>query len=475
MPSTAPPPIVVWLRQDLRTADHPALRAAAESGAPVVPVYILDDETAGHWPMGGASRWWLHGSLAALDEDLRTRGSRVVLRRGQTREVLRTLISETGAGSVYFTRHYEPHQSATEKAVADDLADKGLTCKRFGGILLFEPEAVQTNAGGPFKVFTPFYKACLARGGIKGPLPAPASIRAPKTWPKSERLADWTLRPTKPDWAGGLRESWSPGAKGARERLRTFLDERAATYPGDRDRPDKTGTSALSPHLHFGEIGPRQVWHHTSREAENGGAGDRGRTAFLRELIWREFSYHLLHHWPHISETPFVPKFADFPWRNDPTALKAWQKGETGYPIVDAGMRQLWHTGWMHNRVRMIAASFLTKHLLIHWAEGARWFWDTLVDADLANNSASWQWVAGSGADAAPYFRIFNPTLQGEKFDPNGDYVRTWVPEIAHLPNRDIHTPWKASDKTPGYPEPVVDHKAARERALAAYGEIKGQ
>ncbi len=467
------PPILLWFRQDLRAGDHPALSAAVATGAPIIPLYILDDETPGVWKMGGASRWWLHGSLDALDAKLRALGSRLILRCGTAREVLKHIATEVSAQGIYFTRGYSPHDAADENAIAADFKNMGVECRRFGGNLLFEPEAVRTKTGTPFKVFTPFYRACLTQGTAHETLNVPKAIPSPQAWPTSDLLKRWSLRPANPDWAGGLKEHWQPGSDGAKDRLETFLTERATTYPSDRDRPDREGTSALSPHLHFGEISPRQIWRQTMKASAESGTGDSGRTAFLREIIWREFSHHLLHHWPQISEAPFNATFKRFPWRSDEQSLDAWQRGTTGYPIVDAGMRQLWHTGWMHNRVRMIAASFLTKHLLIHWQEGARWFWDTLVDADLANNSASWQWVAGSGADAAPYFRVFNPILQGTKFDPDGDYVRRWVPELSNFSGRNIHAPWESSGGSSNYPAPIVDHKAARQRALLAYDEIR--
>jgi deoxyribodipyrimidine photo-lyase len=471
--SMSRPPILVWYRQDLRVSDHPALAAGAEAGASVIPLFVLDDETPSRWRPGGASRWWLAGSLAALDAELRARASRLILRRGKASEVLGRLAEETGAAGVCFTRRYEPFHAQEEQTIAAEFEGQGLACRRFGGGLLFEPEAVRTKAGDPFRVFTPFYKACLAKDGIRDPLPAPGRIAAPESWPESEALEDWGLRPAAPDWAEGLRQAWRPGAAEAKARLEAFLEERVAAYAEDRDRPDRDGTSALSPHLHFGEISPRQVWQRTRHLAGSGDGADQGPIAFLRELVWREFSYHLLHHWPQIAAAPFNPDFAAFPWQGDQRALTAWQKGRTGYPIVDAGMRQLWCTGWMHNRVRMIVASFLTKHLLVPWQDGARWFWDTLVDADLANNSASWQWVAGCGADAAPYFRIFNPVLQGRKFDPAGGYVRRWVPELAGLPDAVIHAPWESRQRAAGYPEPIVDHKFARELALAAYAETR--
>ncbi len=473
--SMSRPTVLLWFRQDLRLADNAALMAAVESRAAVIPLFVLDDDTPGRWRPGGASRWWLEGSLAALDGELRERGSQLVLRRGKALDVLLRLAEETGASEVFFSRRYEPAHAQEEEMLAAAFKGRGLVCRRFSGSLLCEPEALRTKAGDPFRVFTPFYKAFLAQEAVKHPLAAPERIAAPRTWPASERLEDWDLRPNAPDWAVGLREAWQPGAAGAKARLTAFLDERVIAYAEDRDRPDLQGTSALSPHLHFGEISPRQVWHMTRHTAAGANGADRGPEAYLRELVWREFSYHLLHHWPEIPEAPFNPAFAAFPWRSDEGALEAWRKGRTGYPIVDAGMRQLWHTGWMHNRVRMIVASFLTKHLLVPWQEGACWFWDTLVDADLASNSASWQWVAGCGADAAPYFRIFNPVLQGRKFDPAGAYVRKWVPELAELPDGALHAPWEGRWNLAGYPEPIVDHKRARELALAAYAEIKQQ
>jgi len=472
--STGPPPIILWYRQDLRVADHPALTAAADTGAPVLPLFVWDDETPGAWAPGGAGRWWLAGSLEALEADLGARGSRLILRRGPAPEVLRRLARETGAAGIYFTRRYEPSHAAEEDTVAQDCRKAGLSCRRFGGGLLFEPEAIRTKSGGPFRVFTPFYKACLTEGGIRRPVPAPKEIRPPEDWPTSDALAEWRWRPTAPNWALGFEALWRPGSAGAEARLDGFLDEGLGAYAEDRDRPDRAGTSALSPHLHFGEISPCQVWQRTRTLADARAEAEHGGSAFLRELAWREFSYHLLHHWPGIVDTPFNERFAAFPWHEDESVLRAWQRGKTGYPIVDAGMRQLWSTGWMHNRVRMVVASFLTKHLLIPWQQGARWFWDTLVDADLANNSASWQWVAGCGADAAPYFRVFNPVLQGRKFDPQGAYVRKWVPELAALPDGDVHAPWESGERIADYPEPVVDHAVARDRALAAYDEIKG-
>ena len=477
-------PVLVWFRQDLRLADHRALHAAIKSGGPIIPLYILDDETPGDWRPGGASRWWLHGSLASLAAGFDKLGSRLVLRRGAAAETLQAIIEETGATTVHVTRRYEPWADSLDRHLSDALSEKNIDFKRFAGSLLFEPEALRTKAGDPFKVFTPFYKACLDLEPPKAPLPRPeGGLPKPDAWPASDNLEDWALLPTKPDWAGGLRERWEPGEAGAEARLLDFLDEAMAGYKERRDRPDLFGTSRLSPYLHFGEISPRRCWQAVEdRLSENSGGGARGARSYQRELVWREFSHHLLAHWPDLPTKAFRPEFEEFPWETDEAALGAWQKGQTGYPIVDAGMRELWQTGWMHNRVRMVTASFLIKHLLLHWRKGEAWFWDTLVDADLANNAASWQWVAGSGADAAPYFRIFNPILQGRKFDPNGDYVRRYVPEIAKLPNEHLHAPWEApkavleeAGVTLGetYPAPMVDHGKARQRALDAYQRIK--
>jgi deoxyribodipyrimidine photo-lyase len=476
------PPVVLWYQSDLRIGDHPALNAAVDTGQPIIPIYIFDDASAGDRAPGGASRWWLHHSLSALDASLKKRGNRLVLRRGETLSVLTDLLSQTGASDVFFTRRYEPWASTLQRDVFNALDEREIACRRFGGGLLFEPETIKSKQGTPFKVFTPFYKACLANGVIAPPLNTPRRIEAPDRFPDGDRLDNWRLLPKTPDWAGGLRATWSPGEDGAATRLAAFLEHAVQDYDERRDRPDLPGTSQLSPHLHFGEISPRTCWQSAKFAADHHSGGNAGHDSFLREVVWREFSYHLLQHWPSLPEEPFRPAFRRFPWREDDGYLRAWQKGQTGYPIVDAGMRQLWHRGWIHNRVRMIAASFLCKHLLLDWRVGAQWFWDTLVDADLANNSAGWQWVAGSGADAAPYFRIFNPMTQGEKFDPEGNYVRRWIPELANLPTKFIHQPWTAPADILSqagvqlghtYPMPIVDHMAARKRALSAYQSLK--
>jgi deoxyribodipyrimidine photo-lyase len=464
-------PVILWFRNDLRLDDHPALQAAVASGHPVLPVFVWDEDPAAGRPLGGASRWWLHHSLAALGEALQALGGRLILRRGPIVNTLAQLADDMGACGIYFTRAYEPADAALESTLEERLASR-MELRRFGGRLLFEPEHVLKDDGQPYRVFTPFWRACLRLPQPAVPGEPPASWPAPAAWPASDALPAWSLLPTRPDWAGGLREAWQPGSAGARAALATFLDDGVGRYQSDRDRPDLRGTSRLSPHLRFGEISPRRVWH--AAQAHGVQAGESvGVEAFIRELGWREFSYHLLHHFPALPDTPLRPEFDAFPWRPDEDALARWQQGMTGYPIVDAGMRELWATGWMHNRVRMIVGSFLVKDLLLPWQRGERWFWDTLVDADLANNAASWQWVAGCGADAAPFFRIFNPILQGRKFDPDGRYVKRWLPELAEVPTDCVHAPWERAGVAPDYPEPIVDHGAARKRALAAFQAIK--
>jgi len=468
---------LLWFRTDLRLTDHPALAAAVARGAPVVPVFVWAPEEEAPWQPGAASRWWLHRSLRSLDGALRERGSRLVLRRGPTAGALLALARETGADTVLWTRRYEPAVRARDAAVAAALRTAGIAAEEQGGHLLFEPDAVRTGAGQPYQVFTPFWRACLAGPAPDRPLPAPRAIAAPSPWPASLALSELALEPAV-DWAEGLRATWTPGEAGAKDRLARFLLEALPDYAEARDRPGVEGTSRLSPHLHFGEVSPRQVWHAAAALQRQGGRGAtaRGAERFLAEIGWREFAHHLLTHFPHTAEAPLREEFARFPWREDRDALRAWQRGRTGYPVVDAAMRELWTTGWMHNRARMIVASFLVKDLLLAWQEGARWFWDTLVDADLANNTLGWQWTAGCGADAAPYFRVFNPVSQGTKFDGDGAYVRRWVPELAGLPDAAVHQPWEASaGVAPGarYPARIVDHREARERALAALAAIR--
>ena len=476
-------PTIVWFRQDLRLADNPALNAAIDRGEPVIPVYIWSPEEEGNWSPGGASMYWLHLSLAALARSLEKKKSRLILRHGPAGETLASLARECAVGAAYWNRRYEPEAIARDKELKGRLSDEGIEAKSFNGSLLNEPWTIETGQGTHYKVFTPYYKACLAKTSEDAPLAAPKRIPSPNNWLESTPLDAFKLEPTI-DWAGGIRDAWTPGEAGARKRLDAFLDNAVLAYKKERDRPDHDGTSRLSPYLHFGELSPRQILHAArERLAEDEDAAESsGGEAYIRQLYWREFAFHLLYHEPQTTSEPLRDNFREFPWNSDKKALKAWQKGQTGYPYIDAAMRELWTTGWMHNRARMAVASFLVKHLLISWQEGAKWFWDTLVDADLANNTLGWQWTAGCGADAAPYFRIFNPMTQGEKFDPDGVYVRRWVPELAELPDNALMKPWEASDNeleaagvTLGktYPNPIVDHREARERALAAYETIK--
>jgi deoxyribodipyrimidine photo-lyase len=468
---------IVWFRNDLRLTDNPALAAAIEAGHAIIPVYVLDDIAPGKWKMGGAARWWLHNSVTSLAKDLNDRGAPLILRRGEAAKIIPELAAETGAAALHAARSFEPAMRETDKRVDAALKKTNIAFHRHLSMQLFPPERIKTKTGGDYGVYTPFSKACFEAGVSEVFHPAPKSL---KTASKiaSDKLADWRLLPTKPDWAGGLRDTWQPGEAGAEKLLDAFLKTAVQHYDEARNLPGTHGTSRLSPHVHFGEISPRHVFKRT----EAAGSG-KGVTTFLKELIWREFAIYLLWHHPKLPDAPLRPEFAKFSWSHSQKALTAWQRGQTGYPIVDAGMRELWQTGWMHNRVRMITASFLVKHLLIPWQEGEAWFWDCLAEADLAANAASWQWVAGCGADAAPYFRVFNPVLQGKKFDPDGKYVRRYVPEIADLPDEHIHAPWDAPEIVltnarvklgETYPYPIIDLMEGRDRSLAAYQQIKG-
>ena len=465
-------PVLLWFRRDLRLTDNPARAWAARTGRPIIPVFLLDDDQPGNRPLGAASRWWLHGSLDALRTTLEALGSRLILRRGAADSVLTQLARETGATDIVWNRLYDPDAVRRDKRIEARCAEADMATRSFNAALLFEPWTIRTGQDAPYRVFTPFWRRCLQQR-LETPSDTPLGLPAPAAWPTGDELDDWNLRCSTPDWAAGLRAAWQPGEAGARARLGAFLTEGLGRYHEDRDLPGTAGTSRLSPHLHFGEIGPRQI-----AAARDPLAGGPGADAFLRELAWREFSYHLLFHNPEMARTNLRSEFDRMPWRDDPTALRRWQRGRTGYPLVDAGMRELWATGWMHNRVRMVTASFLTKHLLLDWRLGENWFWDTLVDADWANNSAGWQWVAGCGADAAPYVRVFNPVAQSRRFDPAARYLRKWLPELGRLPNDLLHAPWEASPAAldaagvrlgTDYPRPMVDHAAARQRALETY------
>ncbi len=455
-------PSILWFRQDLRLADNPALHAAQDG--PVLAVFVLEDAAAGPWAWGGASRWWLHHSLAALDAALRARGVALHLAAGDATVVIPELAARIGAGAVHAARQYEPWARARDEAMGDALGGR---LRLHQGALLHEPHAVRTQGGRPYGVYGAFSRALFARGEPPPPLPAPDRLHGPAV-PGLALDALGLIRRDQPEWWRGFHAEWTPGEAGAQARIARFMAHALRGYGEGRNLPAEERTARLSPHLHWGEVSPRQVWHAARA------AGAEGEDVFLKEILWREFSHHLLWHRPEMPETALDPRFRRFPWEPDDRLLRAWKAGRTGYPIVDAGMRQLWRTGWMHNRVRMVAASLLVKHLLQPWQAGAACFWDRLVDADLAANSASWQWVAGCGADAAPYFRVFNPTLQGERFDPRGDYVRRWVPELARVPDRFVHKPWAAPGGPPtGYPPPIVAPERGRERALAAFAALR--
>lgn len=463
---------IVWFRQDLRLSDNPAFFTACQKGYQIIPLFIWSPLENGDWPEGGASKWWLHQSLKDFSSLLKSKKLSLILRKGKSLLVLKKVISETGASAVYWNRAYESFSIERDKEVKTELKNSGIEVESFNGHLLCEPWTIQNKQGRPFKVYTAFWNH-LTSLDISPPLEAPKSIQPYSQWTDSLTLDELELEP-RIDWAKGMKREWNPGRKGAESELKRFVTDGLSLYEEGRDRPDLKGTSRLSPHLHFGEISAREIWHHIKLSAKT--------KPYLRQIAWREFSYHLLFHFPNTASDNLRENFNRFPWLKSALHVRAWQKGKTGYPIVDAGMRELWTTGWIHNRVRMIAASFLVKHLLIHWHEGAVWFWDTLVDADLPNNTMGWQWVAGSGADAAPYFRIFNPILQGEKFDPQGNYVRRWVPELSKVPQKWIHRPWEAPleilekagvDLGKNYPKPIVDHEFARRRALQAYEKIK--
>ena len=478
-------PVIMWFRRDLRMSDNLALTKAAGSGRPVIALYILDEQSSPYQEMGRAQKWWLHHSLKILRHSLHDLGVPLLLQRGATVDVLFDVIAKTGAVGVYFTRQYEPGAISNEDDIWHNCHEKKVGCHRYRGGLLFEPETLLTPKGTPYKVYTPFSKRCFSAAEPRNPLPVPAIRLSYSGGLSSDRLEDWNLLPTHPNWADGFSRAWSPGEFGAHDQLTEFLDQRSGEYARTRDFPGIDGTSRLSPHLHFGEISPAQCWHATKHaHAVQCGFADITDDKFIKEILWREFATHLLFHFPTLPDAPLRAEYAAFPWANNPDDYDNWCNGRTGFPIVDAGMRQLWQTGWMHNRVRMVTASFLIKDLLIDWRKGAAWFHDTLVDADLASNCASWQWVAGSGADAAPFFRIFNPMLQGEKFDSSGTYIRTHLPELSELPAKYIHRPWEAPEdilREAGvvlgdtYPRPIVDHRLARERALAALKVVKSQ
>lgn len=479
-------PAIVWFRDDLRITDNPALARAAESGRPFVCVYVFERD--GTRPLGGAALWWLDGALRALDASLAAHGGSLLVLEGDERETIAGLVRALDAAAIYWNRRYDGLARETDAALKRDLKDAGVEVESFNGALLREPWELQTGSGGAFQVFTAYWRAALRSGDVRAPQPEPAEWTfhaLPAAVARRATPIDALgLLPTRPDWAGGLREAWTPSEDAAFDLLERFLDKAIRGYGDKRDRPDLPATSRLAPYLRFGQLSARQVWHAAMAASREGGAAVAADIEkFVSELGWREFNTSLLFHFPELPTRNYRNRFDAMPWRTDEAGFEAWCRGRTGYPLVDAGMRELWATGFMHNRVRMVTASFLIKHLLIDWRAGERWFWDTLVDADIANNSANWQWVAGCGADAAPYFRIFNPVTQGKKFDPEGDYVRRWVPELAGLPADAIHEPWRAKPmvlEAAGvrlghtYPEPIVDHDMARKRALGALEATKG-
>ena len=454
---------IVWLRDDLRVADNPAMSAAIETGNPVLAIYILDEVSEGIRPLGSATKWWLHASLESLAYRIERLGGRLILRRGKAHDILRDVIRDSQATSIFWNRRYGLAERNLDASIKEYARASGLEAKSFAANLLHEPWTIRTGGGTPYTVFTPFWKSCLNQlTPPRAPLPAPSAITAFAGEIDSDDLASWELRPTSPNWAMGFGYRWNVGEQGALAALERFVSERLSDYAVGRDEPAKYTTSELSPHLRFGEISPFQIWERIDQVKQDASAELLKNSAkFLAEVGWREFSYHLLFHWPDLATVNFDARFNAFPWAApEPEVLRAWQQGETGIPLVDAGMRELWQTGYMHNRVRMVAASFLIKNLLIDWRVGEAWFWDTLVDADAASNAASWQWVAGSGADAAPYFRVFNPVLQAEKFDGQGHYLRKYLGdyELGELA---------------GYPAPIVDLKETRDRALEAFSTVQ--
>ncbi len=472
-------PTLLWFRNDLRLQDNRALEAAIEAGEPILPVFIEDSEAAGDWAPGGASRWFLHQSLHSLEEALRKAGGRLIYRQGDSLTELRALIEASGAGRVYWNRRYEGALRARDAEIKKALRQDGIEVESFNSSLLNEPHTVSTGGGQPYKVYTPYWKRVKDRR-IDPPVTIdPGAAKFYKDSKPGVSLDDLGLLPDH-SWPKKLEACWEVSEAAAADQLKNFLDDPVEDYDTARDLPAESGTSRLSPYLHWGLIGPRQVmdWLHGKHDLRA-----QGPQVFAKEIYWREFAYNVLYHFPHTPDAPLQEKYANFPWEYDRSTLRRWQKGETGYPIVDAGMRELYETGWMHNRVRMIVSSLLVKHLLQDWRDGARWFWDTLVDADLASNTLGWQWSGGCGADAAPYFRIFNPMTQGKKFDPDGDYVRRWVPELEKVPDKYIHEPWEAPAPVlehagcrlgEDYPEPIIDHKEGRQRALAAFDQVKG-
>ena len=472
-------PTIVLFRKDLRLQDNTALAEAIELGQSILPVFIWCPDECVDWAPGAASKWFLHQALGSLQAQLSDHGGDLVLAEGKTLTVLKALIKKTGASAVYWNRCYEVPIRERDAEIKKTLREEGVRVESFNSSLLNEPHTVSTGSDKPYKVYTPYWKKVKDRKIQEPVKPDLNTANFASTRGLGQSLSSLNLLP-KERWYKKFETIWDASESAAMARLDKFLADPVMSYDTGRDIPDIEGTSSLSPYLHWGLIGPRQIMHRL-REKHNLHA--KGPQIFAKEIYWREFAYNVLYHFPHTPDEPLQEKYADFPWEKDKLMLKRWQKGQTGYPIVDAGMRQLYETGWMHNRVRMIVSSLLVKHLLQDWKDGARWFWDTLVDADLASNTLGWQWSGGCGADAAPYFRIFNPMTQGKKFDPDGDYVRRWVPELKDVPSKFIHEPWEAPEGLlerancklgEDYPELVIEHKEGRARALAALDKVKG-
>ena len=468
---------IVWFRKDLRLKDNPSLDSAQKAGREIIPVFIWDEGEGGQWSPGAASKWWLHQSLKDLEQSIASLGGKLILRKGKAKEVLPQLAQSVGADIVYCNKVYGLDDQEVQISLETALSKIGVTVKSSNGSLLNEPWDIKNGSGKPYQVFTPYWRA--ARSGIyKEPLSYKTSeLSLQHADAKSDTLRNLRLLPNHP-WHEKLHSHWTVSEDEGHKMIRRTVEEVTQFYSNRRNIPAIDGTSRLSPYLAWGNISPRQVCHAVlSKDAD----GSRGENKFLTEIGWREFSYHLLHHFPRSTDNPLRPKYASFPWREDAEALSKWQFGNTGYALVDAGMKQLYETGWMHNRVRMVVASFLVKHLLLSWKEGASWFWDSLVDADLASNTQGWQWAAGCGADAAPYFRIFNPILQGEKFDRSGRYVRKWVKPLKDFPTKWLFKPWETPSNIlseqnitlgQNYPNPCVNHAEARARALEALATL---
>lgn len=463
---------VVWFRRDLRLADNPALTAALQTHEQVICVYVHAPDEEAPWQPGAASRWWLHHSLTALDQQLRKRGSKLLVMVGDTLQCLRQLCASYAGAAVYWNRLYEPAVIKRDQRIKEALREDGIDAHSYKAAVLFEPWQIETGQGQPYRVFTPYWRNARARLQAIEPVPAPTSIAGSNIADEHGcSVSSLGLLPSR-TWDAGFYNAWQPGEAAAIEALGDFRADALNDYPVDRDRPDRVGTSRLSPHLHFGEISPQQIAWDLQSAAARSASADQASEVYLREIGWRDFSQYLLYHFPQMPKKNLNARFDGFRWdRRDAVALQRWQQGRTGIPMIDAGMRELWNTGWMHNRVRMLVASFLTKNLRQHWHHGQRWFWDTLVDADLANNAQGWQWTAGCGVDASPYFRIFNPVTQGEKFDPQGHYVRRWIPELTGVAAPLVHQPWLDPQllRRSGYPAPMVDLKSSRVDALDAY------